>query len=91
MSNSHAPTVQERVANNADQSKELAAKMDKILGVIQGYEGKANTMMELMLDMQKTFTEKLEALRKENGEIKSRLEGKKNNSKKDNTPERSGE
>ena len=50
-SNSHASTVQERVANNADQSMELAAKMDKLLGVIQSYEGKADTTMELMLDM----------------------------------------
>ena len=66
-SNSYASTVQERVANNTDQSKELAAKMDKLLGVIQSYEGKADTTMELMLDMQKTFEEKLKALREENG------------------------
>ena len=62
-SNSHASTVQERVANNVDQSKELAAKIDMILGVIQGYEGKTDTTMELKLDMQKTFEEKLEVLR----------------------------
>ena len=89
--NSHTSTIQERVANNADQSKELAAKMDKLLGVIQSYEGKADTTMELMLDMQKTFEEKLNALREENDEIKTRLEEKKNNSEKDKTPERFAE
>ena len=89
--NSHASMVQEQAANNANQSKELAAKMDKILGVIQGYEGKTDTTMELMLDMQKNFEEKLEALKEENGEIKARLEGKKNNLEKERTSERSEE
>ncbi len=47
--------------------------------------------MELMLDMQKTFKEKLEALREENGEIKARLDGRKNNSKKERMSKRSEE
>ena len=61
--------------------------MDKLLGVIQGYEGKTDTKMELMLDIQKTFEEKLKALREENGEIKAWIEGKKNNSGKEKTLE----
>ena len=84
-SNSHASTVQERVANNAAQSKEPAAKMDKLLGVVQNYEGKADTTMELMLNMQKTFEEELKTLREENGEIRARMEGKKDNSRKERT------
>ena len=60
---SHASTVQERTATNAASNEDLEAKMDQILGVIQGYEGKIDTTMELMLDMQKSFEEKLEALR----------------------------
>ena len=86
-SNSHTSTVQERAANNTDQSKELADKLDRMLGVIQGCEGKADTTMELMLDMQKNFEEKLKALREENGEIKARLEGRKNNSEREKTLE----
>ena len=57
--------------------------MDMILGVIQGYEGKTNTTMELMLDMQKSFEEKLEALRHENGAIKTQLDGQKNDSERE--------
>ena len=87
-SNSHASTVQERATNNANQSNDLAAKMDKLLGVIQNYEGKADTMMELMLNMQKTFEEELKTLRKENGEIRAQMEGKKDNSRKERTLER---
>ena len=49
--------------------------MDRMFGVIQGYEGKTDTTMELMLDMQKRFEEKLEALREENGGIKAQLDG----------------
>ena len=71
LTNSHALTIQERAATNADQNRDFAIKMDKILGVIQGYEGKTDTTMELMLDMQKSFEEKVEALREENGEIKA--------------------
>ena len=48
-------------------------KMDKILGVIQGYEGKIDTTMELMLDIHKRFEEKLEALREENGAKHDRI------------------
>ena len=59
--NSHASTVQERTAANAAPNEDLAAKMDKILGLIQGYEGKSDTTMELMLDMHKSFEEKLES------------------------------
>ena len=69
--NPHASTVQERAVTNADQNSDLAAKKDRILGVIQGYEGIIDTTMELMLDMQKSFEEKVEALREENGEIKA--------------------
>ena len=47
--------------------------------------------MELMSDMQKTFEEKLKALREENGEIKAWIEGKKNDSEKEKTPERFAE
>ena len=49
--------------------------MDRILGVIQGYEGKIDKTMELMLDIQKRFEEKLEALREENGAIKVQMDG----------------
>ena len=45
--------------------------MDKIFRAIQGYEGKTDVTMELMLDMQKRFEEKLEALRQENSAIKA--------------------
>ena len=61
--NSHALAVQERAATNTDHAGDLATKMDIILGVIQGYEGKVDATVELMLDMQKRFEEKLEALR----------------------------
>ena len=86
-SNSYASTVQERATNNANQSNDLAAKMDKLLGVVQNYEGKANTTMELMLNMQKTFEEELKTLREENGEIKARMEGRKDDSRKERTLE----
>ena len=69
--NSYASTVQEQAAVNVASSKDLAAKMDKILGMIQGYEGKTEMTMELMLDMQKSFKEKLEALKEENDAIKA--------------------
>ena len=49
--NSHASTVQEQAAINATPNGDLVAKMDKILEMIQGYEGKTDTTMELMLDM----------------------------------------
>ena len=61
LANSHASAVQEQAATNTDQGRDLATKMDRILGVIQGYEGKADATVELMLDMQKRFEEKLEA------------------------------
>ena len=69
--NSHASTVQEQAASNVDQNGDLATKMDRMLGVIQGYEVKTDTTMELMLDIQKRFEEKVEALREENGKIKA--------------------
>ena len=65
--------------------------MDKILGVIQGYEGKADATVELMLDMQKRFEEKLEDLREENGEIKVRLYNKRDGSEKEKSLEKSKE
>ena len=65
--------------------------MDKLLGVVQSYEGKADTTMELMLNMQKNFEEELKTPREENGEIKAWIEGKKNNSEKEKTPERFAE
>ena len=49
--NFHASVVQERAATNTDQGGDLVTKMDRILGVIQGYEVKANATVELMLDM----------------------------------------
>ena len=73
--NSHASTVQEWATTNIDQSEDLAIKMDKILGVIQGYEEKTDTTMKLMLDMQKRFEEKLVVLKEENGKIKAQLDG----------------
>ena len=84
-SNSHASTVQERAANNANQSNDLAAKMDKLLGVVQNYEGKADTTMELMLSMQKNFEEELKTLREENGEIRAQMEGRKEDPRKEKT------
>ena len=72
--NLHASTIQEQAILSGD----LATKMDKILRMIQGYEGKTYTTMELMLDMQKRFEEKLEALREENSAIKAQLNGRKN-------------
>ena len=86
-SNSHASIVQERAANNANQSNDLAAKMDKLLGVVQNYEGKEDTTMELILNMQKTFEEELKTLREENGEIKARMEGRKDDSRIERTLE----
>ena len=65
--------------------------MDRILGVIQGYEGKFDATIELTLDMQKRFEEKLEALREENGEIKARLYDKRDDSEKERSPEKSEE
>ena len=81
--NSHASMIQERIAANAALNKDLTAKMDRILGVIQGYKGKIDTTMELMLDMQKSFREKIEALRQENSAIKVRLDDQKNNSERE--------
>ena len=48
--------------------------MDKLLGVVQNYEGKADTTMELMMNMQKNFEEELKTLREENGEIRAQME-----------------
>ena len=61
--------------------------MDKLLGVVQNYEGKADTTMELVLNMQKTFEEELKTLREENGEMKARMEVRKDNSRKEKTLE----
>ena len=65
--------------------------MDKILGMIQGYEGKIDTTMELMLDMQKSFKEKLKALREENDAIKAQLDGQRNDSERERSPWKSRE
>ena len=89
--NSLASVVQEWAATNIDQGGDLVTKMDRILGVIQGCEGKANATVELMLDMKKRFEEKLEALREENGEIKARLYDKRDDSEKEKSPEKSEE
>ena len=51
--NSHASTIQERAVTNTDQGRDLATKMERILGVIQGYEGKDDATVKLMLDMHK--------------------------------------
>ena len=64
--------------------------MDRMLGVIQGYKGKTDTTMELMLDKHKRFEEKLEALREENGKIKAWLDGQKNYTKKERSIGKSG-
>ena len=61
--NSHALTIQPETIIHTGLRRDLWAKMDIILRAIQGYEGKSDTMMELMLDMQKRFEEKLEAPR----------------------------
>ena len=61
--------------------------MDKLLGVVQNYEGKADTTMEMMLNMQKTFEEELKTLREENDEIKAHMEGRKDDSRKERTLE----
>ena len=67
--NSHDSTFQEHFLS----SRDLAMKMDEILGMIQGYEGKTDTTMEIMLDMQMRFEEKLVALSVENSAIKTQL------------------
>ena len=51
LTNSHASIVHEQVAINIVPSRDLATKMDKILGIIQGYEGKTDMTMDLLLDM----------------------------------------
>ena len=40
--------------------------MDTILVAIWGYEGKTDAIVELMLEMQKKFNDKLDALEQEN-------------------------
>ena len=45
--------------------------MDVILGAIRGYERKTEVTVEPMLDMQKKFNEKLDALEQENNLIKA--------------------
>ena len=47
--------------------------------------------MKLILDMQKRFEEKLEALKVENSVIKAQLNGRKNDSKRAESPEKSKE
>ena len=47
--------------------------MDVILGAIQGYEGKTNATLELMLKMKKKFNGKLEALEQDNNLIEAQL------------------
>ena len=47
--------------------------MDVILGVIWGYEGKTNATVEPMLEMQKKFNGKLDALEQENNLIIAQL------------------
>lgn len=59
---------------NSTPEGDLALKMDQILEMIQGYEGNTNTVVVLMIDMQKKFEEKLEALRLENDAIKAQLD-----------------
>ena len=61
--------------------------MDISLGTIQGYEGKANTTIELMLDIKKRFEETLEALRQENSEINAQLNNQDNKEEKDESSE----
>ena len=56
-------STQPENASSACLGSDLMAKMDIILGVIQGCEGKTDMTMELILDMQKRFEENLEALR----------------------------
>ena len=73
--NLHASTIQEQATTNTALSEDLAAKMDKIFRVIQGYEEKIDITMELILDMQKRFEEKLEALKQYNNAIKAQLNG----------------
>ena len=91
MANSHASAVQERAATNTDQGGNLMTKMDRILGVIQGYEGKADATVKLMFDMHKRVEEKLEALREENEELEARLYDKRDDSEKDKSSEKSEE
>ena len=59
--------------------------------MIQGYEGNTDTTMEPMLDVQKSFQEKLEALREENDTVKAQLNGQKNDSEKAKSPRKSKE
>ena len=47
--------------------------MDDILISIRGYEGKTDATVELMLDMQRRFNEKLDVLEQENNLIKAQL------------------
>ena len=71
--NSHTLTIQPENTSNTGPGGNLASKMDMILGAIREYEGKTDTTIELMLDMQKRFKEKMEALRQENNAIKAWL------------------
>lgn len=65
--------AQAQIPANNVSAGELTPKMDQILGMIQGYEGKTDTAVEMMLDMQKKFEERLEALRLENDAIKVQI------------------
>lgn len=72
--NSHENSVaQGRVTANNTSEGELALKMDQILGMIQGYEGKTDTAVGMMIDMQKKFEEKLGALRLKHDAIRAHI------------------
>ena len=59
--------------NNIASGSDFAAKMDAILGAIQGYEGKEEAIAELVLEMQRKFNDKLEALEQDNNFFKAQF------------------
>ena len=83
--------IQPENASNAGPGGDLAVNMDIILRAIQGYEGKTDQSMDLLLDMQKKFEEKLEALRQENRVIKAWLDSQEDTHEKDENSEDSDE
>ena len=73
--------------NNAMMRDDFTPKMDAILKVIQGYEGKVDTTAKLVLEIQRKFDERLEAMEHKNNLFKAQFK-KSNDSKKEESSTR---
>ena len=59
--------------NHVDSSNMIAADMEQLMEIIQGYEEKANATSGMVADMKRMFEEKLENMEKENNLLKEQF------------------